>query len=508
MYELIEKNKRRTTILIVLMLALMLTVGFIIMGPVGVVLAGIIWFIQLGIAYFLGSNALLFISNAKKAKRNEYPELFEMLEELKNVANLPVLPKLYIIDDPEPNAFATGRSPKHSAIAVTRGLLDKMNKEQIRGVLAHEVSHIVHRDILYMTIMSVSVGTIILILSFLQILIRIGMKTSEIFASIGIPFVSLISIVVFLFLAFVYVFVWILSIIAPFFANLIYLACSRQREYLADIGAAIFTRNPETLASALETIAKVCEQEEKKEVNALIAPLYIVNPTEVVKTKLASIFDTHPPIHKRIEILRSLNLNSYINYYDNVMREMNVNKIITSIENQTDLHQPSISSSEPNRKKQTFDSPLKDVPIHIHNETPEIQEKISTELNKRVTTTEHPEKELHTSRATSLQTSSPVPTINPPYTYERKKVESHPPCLEEKLTRHVKKEGQDKQKPLTSQGKSEQPNLVSSNHDKPVPMYTFLNCECGIILKIPSGFHGTATCKRCQRKYRIKKQDI
>lgn len=207
MYELIEKNKRRTTILIVLMLALMLTVGFIIMGPPGVVLAGIIWFIQLGIAYFLGSNALLFISNAKKSKRDEYPELFEMLEELKNVANLPVLPKLYVIDDPEPNAFATGRSPKHSVIAVTRGLLDKMNKEQIRGVLAHEISHIVHRDILYMTIMSVSVGTIILILSFLQILIRIGMKTSEIFASIGIPFVSLISIVVFLFLAFVYVFV-------------------------------------------------------------------------------------------------------------------------------------------------------------------------------------------------------------------------------------------------------------------------------------------------------------
>lgn len=265
---------------------------------------------------------------------------------------------------------------------------------------------------------------------------------------------------------------------------------------------------PKPLQALWKPLQRYVNRKKKRKSTLSLLRLYIVNPTEVVKTKLASIFDTHPPIHKRIEILRSLNLNSYINYYDNVMREMNINKIINSIDNQTDLQQPSISSSEPDRKKQTFDSPLNDVPIHTLNDTPDIQEKISTDLNNRVATIEHREKELNASRTASLQIPTPDPAINPPYNYEKKKVEPHPPCLEEKLMRYVKKQSQDIQKPSTKEGKPEQPNLVSSNHDKLVPMYTFLNCECGIILKIPSGFHGTATCKRCQRKYRIKKQDI
>lgn len=359
MFELIRQNKRRSILLAIVMLIFMLLIGYIIgsflaftfyyisepyafaktktvnvptqqyhqnyppnyspekipltyeqvmlftwlyWGPLGATVAFVIWFIQMLFAYYSGGKMLLSISNAIKIEKADHPQLYNIVEEMKIASRLPAMPEIYVIDDPSINAFATGRSPEHSAVAVTRGLLNTMNRDQIQGVIAHEISHITHRDTLYMTMLAVSLGTIILLVVGLREIVGAGIRGSTRYSGRnrkeagGLIF----------FLLVVYIFALLLSLIAPFLAQIIYFACSRQREYLADAGAVVFTRNPEGLASALETIVHRYQKQPATDVNQIIAPLYIVNPLETQNLDASSIFSTHPPLQRRIQILRNI----------------------------------------------------------------------------------------------------------------------------------------------------------------------------------------------------------
>ncbi|MGC9053896.1 MAG: M48 family metallopeptidase, partial [Candidatus Hydrogenedens sp.] len=371
MFELIRQNKRRSILLAILMLIFMLLIGYVIgsflafvfyyfsepyafandriinnptqqyapysspnhysprlseenhltyeqvqyfiwlyWGPLGALVAFVIWFIQMLFAYYSGGNMLLSISNAVKIEKVDHPQLYNIVEEMKIASRLPAMPEIYVIDDPSINAFATGRSPEHSAVAVTRGLLNTMNRDQIQGVIAHEISHITHRDTLYMTMLAVSLGTIILLVVGLREIVGAGIHGSARYSGRNRKETSGII----LFLILVYIFALLLSLIAPFLAQIIYFACSRQREYLADAGAVVFTRNPEGLASALETIAKRYQKQPATDVNQIIAPLYIVNPLETRNLDASSIFSTHPPLQRRIQILRNIARSPFLTY--------------------------------------------------------------------------------------------------------------------------------------------------------------------------------------------------
>jgi heat shock protein HtpX len=236
------------------------------------------------VAYFAGDRVILALSGAKEADRKKYPFLYNVVEGLSLASQIP-MPKLYIIEDPSPNAFATGRDPKHSSVAVTTGLLKMMSREELEGVVAHEISHIGNYDIRFMMLAVVFVGAI-------GLLANMGARTffwsggnrdrrggGGALALIGLLFL----------------------ILAPLFAMLVKLAISRQREYLADATATKLTRYPEGLASALEKIgnAKI----PTKNANDTTASLYISNP---FPDKMSLFLSTHPPIKDRVKRLRSM----------------------------------------------------------------------------------------------------------------------------------------------------------------------------------------------------------
>jgi heat shock protein HtpX len=204
-------------------------------------------------------------------------------------AGLP-MPKVYVIDDTAPNAFATGRDPEHASVAVTSGLLEKLNRDELQGVIAHEMSHVGNFDIRYAMLVGILVGTTVLISDFfLRGLWFGGGRRRE-----GGGQAQLIMIVIAI----------VLAILAPIFARLLQLSISRQREYLADATAVKLTRNPKALADALQ---KISDDREVLEVaNRATAHLYIVNPIKRFEKRAKGIFSTHPPIEERIQILRSL----------------------------------------------------------------------------------------------------------------------------------------------------------------------------------------------------------
>ncbi|WP_337872351.1 M48 family metalloprotease [Ignavibacterium sp.] len=285
--------------------ALLLLIGFIFGsfydsetgGIIGVFLAVIVWLILSAVSYFGGSKILLAVSGAKEVTKDIHPQLYNLVEEMKIAAGVPYFPKIYIIDDPAPNAFATGVKPENSAIAVTSGLLSTLNRYELQGVVAHEMSHIVNRDILLMTFAGMMLGAITLMSEvFFRGLYfgggsryrsRSSSKNSSGQAQIIIMILALV-----------------LAILGPILAQLFYFAISRKREYLADASAARLTRYPEGLASALEKIANTTHT--LRSANKVTAPMYIVNPLKKEGMKLADLTSTHPPISERIKILRAL----------------------------------------------------------------------------------------------------------------------------------------------------------------------------------------------------------
>lgn len=318
MWELIRANKRNSIVLMIIMAAVLLLLGYIIGlaffgasgGFLGLIIAAAVWLILTLISFLGGDQILLAASKAKAVTHNDHPQLFNVVEEMSIASSLP-MPKVYIIADPAPNAFATGRNPKTASVAVTAGLLGRLNRDELQGVIAHEMSHILYRDILFVTLAGIMLGSIVLLS---QVFLR-GMFYSSMMGSRrrysaggkGGGQAQLIMLIIAIAAA----------IIAPIMAYLLYFALSRRREYLADAGAARLTRYPEGLAGALEKIADD-KSPQLASVNKVTAPMYIVNPFKKKRQmKLSDLTSTHPPVSQRIKILRNMTHGaSFKNYSD------------------------------------------------------------------------------------------------------------------------------------------------------------------------------------------------
>ncbi|MEJ2104194.1 MAG: M48 family metallopeptidase [Ignavibacteriaceae bacterium] len=321
MWELIQSNRRKSLVLFISLGITLLLLGYFFGGAyypdgggyIGIFFALIIWGILSLISYFSGSKILLAVSGAKEVTKEVHPQLFNVVEEMKISAGLPKMPRIFIINDAAPNAFATGIKPEDSAVAVTAGLLARLNRDELQGVIAHEVSHIVNRDILFMTFAGIMLGSIVLIS---EVFLRSlwfsggGRYSSRSSKSSGQGQVIIMVVAI------------VFAILAPLLAQLLYFAISRRREYLADASAVRFTRYPEGLASALEKISD--NTIDLKTANKVTAPMYIVNPLKPKGQKLSDLTSTHPPISERIRILRSIaggaNYVNYQNAFDKVKR--------------------------------------------------------------------------------------------------------------------------------------------------------------------------------------------
>jgi heat shock protein HtpX len=297
MYTSISANKRNSFFITIAITAFLIVLGYFLgvywgSGYAGVAISFLLALIMSLAAYYSGDKMVLAISRAKRIEKRDYPQLFNVIEELSVAGGLP-MPAIYVIDDTAPNAFATGRNPQHASVAITTGLMQKLNRDELQGVMAHELSHVGNRDILYATMVGVLVGSIAMISDFfLRSFFWSGgrrRRSDEKGGGIG-------AILVIVAIA--------LAILAPICAKLLQLAVSRQREYLADASAAMLTRYPEGLASALEKIAG--DKEVLEVANRATQHLYIVNPIKPFEKRASSLFSTHPPIGERITRLRAM----------------------------------------------------------------------------------------------------------------------------------------------------------------------------------------------------------
>ncbi|MBI4358515.1 MAG: M48 family metallopeptidase [Candidatus Omnitrophica bacterium] len=314
MWEIIAANKRKSFFLFIGMGLCLLVLGYVIGaaflppdgGVGGISIALIIWTVLSLISFFSGDQILLATSRAKEVSRDVHPQLFNIVEEMKIAANLTAMPKIYMMDEAAPNAFATGRKPGRSVVAVTTGLLSRLNRDELQGVIAHEISHILNRDILFMTFAGVMLGSIVLIADVFLRGQYYSLGSSRRYRS-GDSRTSAQAQAVLLLIAIFF------AILAPLAARLLYLAISRRREYLADASGARLTRYPEGLASALEKISQAGL--ELRSANKVTAPMYIVNPFKARSASFLSFLSTHPPAEERIKILRSMAGGAgYLNY--------------------------------------------------------------------------------------------------------------------------------------------------------------------------------------------------
>lgn len=322
MWELISANRRKSWILFWLMGFMLVTLGAVIAGmwagpdamPSGAVFAIGLWMVLSAISFYTGDAILLAASNAREVTHDVHPELFNVVEEMKIAASLPAMPKIYIIDEAAPNAFAVGRNQEKSAIVVTAGLLAMLDRDQLQGVIAHEMSHIINRDVLFVTFAGVMLGAIVMLSEvFLRSMRGIGTSRRYRSGSGGGQ-----AQIVFFIAALV------AAILAPILARIFYFAISRRREYLADASAARLTRYPEGLAGALEQIAASTQR--FTHASSITAPMYIVNPLQA-QGNTAGLFSTHPPTDERIRILRSMagaNLVDYANAFSGTHAGENV----------------------------------------------------------------------------------------------------------------------------------------------------------------------------------------
>ncbi|TVR43375.1 MAG: peptidase M28 [Bacteroidia bacterium] len=309
MWELIRKNRLKSMLLLALMAVVLLLLGFVIgaavdpeAGFAGMFLALVIYFILLIVAFSQGKKIMLRMSNAREIGKADHPQLYNIVEEMRLAAGLPAMPKVYIIDDPAPNAFAAGMNPSKSVVAVTSGLLNMMSRDELQGVVAHEISHIINRDIRYMTLATIMVGTVAIIsqMFFRSMLYSGGrMMAGSSGKKKGNPVMAILAIA--------------FAILAPIAVQLLYFSVSRKREYLADASAARLTRYPEGLASALEKIAG--STQDLKVADKSMAPMYIANPLKPKGQRLRNLSSTHPPLDQRIRILRGMGKStSYAGY--------------------------------------------------------------------------------------------------------------------------------------------------------------------------------------------------
>jgi len=308
MWEQIRSNQTRSAVLVAGMGVLLLLIGYLLgmaffdnaIG--GLIIAFIVWGIMSLIAFYQGDSILLGMARARKISHDDNPRLYNIVEEMKIASGLEKVPDIYIIDDPAPNAFAVGRSPDKAAVAITTGLLQKLNRDELQGVIGHEIAHIRNRDVLLMAISGVLLGTIVILAWYAtRFMFFGGMARSRRSSSSGGGGQLIILVVAI-----------VLIILAPIMAQLIYFAISRKREYMADASSALYTRYPEGLASALEKIAASTTQ--LKSANQATAPMYIINPFRKEGRAASNLTSTHPPISERIRILRSMAGASFADY--------------------------------------------------------------------------------------------------------------------------------------------------------------------------------------------------
>jgi len=315
MWEQIRINKRNSIVLLMSMATVLFALGAVIgyawIGPqgagMGLLIAASVWLVLTLISFSSGDQILLASSGAVEVTSEVHPMLFNIVEEMKIAAALPAMPKIYIIPDPSPNAFATGRSPQHAAVAVTEGLLAKLNRDELQGVIAHEVSHIVHRDILFITLAGVMLGAVALLSNVFLRGSLYGGSHRRYSGRSGSGGAQMIIVLIAL----------LLAILAPLMVQILYFALSRKREYLADAGAVRLTRYPEGLANALEKIAGT--RIPVAAANKVTAPMYIANP---FRGEEANLFSTHPPMQERIEILRKMAYGAAYKDYDNAYQNV------------------------------------------------------------------------------------------------------------------------------------------------------------------------------------------
>jgi heat shock protein HtpX len=269
----------RTTILLASLSGLLVVIGALIGGPstAGLFL-GIALLMNLG-SYFFSDKLALKMSRAEPIEESEAPRLYQIVRELTTRAHLP-MPRLYMIPQDQPNAFATGRNPKHAAVAVTRGITKLLSEDELRGVLAHELAHVQHRDILIQSVAS-AIGAAITYLAYMMM----WFGGDEDSGPLGL--VASLALV----------------LLAPLAASIIQLSISRQREYAADAGGAQLCGNPESLASALLRLEQGAAAM-PMQVNQAAEPLYIVKPFS--SKGIAGLFSTHPPIEERVKRLRQM----------------------------------------------------------------------------------------------------------------------------------------------------------------------------------------------------------
>jgi heat shock protein HtpX len=300
-YSAVSSNKWKTWLIMAFFILFFLLVSFFLGRALGYGLpfVGIILIIS-GVmtfsSYFFSDKIVLSMSGAKQVQKKDNPELFDIVENLCIGAGVP-MPKVYILDDPAPNAFATGRDPKHAAVCATSGILAKLSRAELEGVMAHELSHVRNYDTRLMGVVAILAGSIVILTDFFMRSMWFGGfgnrddrengGNNALFLIIGI----------------------VAAILSPIIATLIQLAISRRREYLADASGALLTRYPEGLALALEKIAG--DKNILKTASNATAHLYIENPFKADSGKkgrsyIANLFSTHPPIEDRIKILREM----------------------------------------------------------------------------------------------------------------------------------------------------------------------------------------------------------
>ena len=300
MFQNIRKNKIESGIIIsIFIIVITLIVYFICnalnLGTISIVIALIFSIASAWGSYYYSDKIVLSVNRARPATKEEDQKLVNILDSLMIVADLPCKPRLYVVDDPQPNAFATGRNPQNAVICVTSGLLEKLDYYELEGVIAHEVSHIKNYDIRLSCIVSVMVGFIVMLADmFSRALFWGGLDRDNDSDSRANGILMIIGL--------------IFLIIYPIFGSLMQLALSRKREFLADSTAAELTRNPDGLISALEKLDS--DPNQLKTANSATANMYIVNPfkkdTKEGKKRTTSIWSTHPSTQDRIAALRNL----------------------------------------------------------------------------------------------------------------------------------------------------------------------------------------------------------
>ncbi|HJR52878.1 MAG TPA: M48 family metallopeptidase [Gemmatimonadota bacterium] len=296
LYGEIAANRRRSLLLVVSLSALLGAFGAALGGlyghaGTGLTVAVAVAVVLLLVTWFGGASMTLAASSARPADPTRDQTLLNVVHEMAIASGTPV-PAVYVIDDSAPNAFATGRDPRHAMVAVTTGLVDKLDRDELQGVIAHELAHVRNYDIRYTTLVAVTVGAIALVADFALRRLWWAGPTRSRNRDASLPLV-LIAVLV--------------AILAPLSARLLQAAVSRRRETLADLGSAEMTRYPEALARALEKIE--ADTEVLEAANRATAPLYIVNPVKSFEERATSLLRTHPPTAERVRLLRGLVLS-------------------------------------------------------------------------------------------------------------------------------------------------------------------------------------------------------